>query len=159
MSLVNNVLDLSRLESGMMKFNIQKCDVLALCYEAIHLPHKYNTESVSISFESDLEEQPIYTDTRRFTQMLRSVLYPYDKDQMYQIRFSVKLEERKQQLQLTVTGSPLADLGNRNQQTEVSNEINRLLMEHFNGEYKVLTPRNDVPSIRIIYPLGNTPFS
>ena len=36
-TLVNNVLDLSRLESGMMRFDVQSYDVVQLCRDAVYM--------------------------------------------------------------------------------------------------------------------------
>lgn len=153
MLLVNNVLDLSRLEAGMMKFNIQDCDVLSLCYEAIHMPDKLQNSMSVINFETEVEELIISTDTNRFSHMLRSILHTTDEETPANISFSLKLEERKQQLWFKIVGAPLANMKRSTHERQVSNEINRLFVERFNGEYRIVNDMEEGAVIHITYPI------
>ena len=51
MRLVNNVLDLSRLEAGMMKFQMSNYDIVQLCNDAVGMAHMQN--SLSSTFKCD----------------------------------------------------------------------------------------------------------
>lgn len=57
--LVNDVLDLSRLEANMMKFQIQTYDVIALCNDAIYMAQMHNEGAISILFSTNIDAQNI----------------------------------------------------------------------------------------------------
>lgn len=75
MRLVNDVLDLSRLEAQMMKFQIQVYDAVELCNEACYMARMKNeTTGIQVRFYTETKSQPVRTDTARLTQMILSTL-------------------------------------------------------------------------------------
>ena len=73
MRLVNNVLDLSRLEAGMMKFQMSNYDIVQLCNDAVGMAHMQNS-TLHTHFISNIDEYIIHTDTNRFMQFVVSIL-------------------------------------------------------------------------------------
>ena len=63
MRLVNNVLDLSRLEAGMMKFQMSNYDIVQLCNDAVGMAHMQNS-TLHTHFISNIDEYIIHTDTK-----------------------------------------------------------------------------------------------
>lgn len=73
MRLVNNVLDLSRLEAGMMKFQLSDYDIVQLCKDSVGMAQMQNP-TLHIHFYSDIDEYIVYTDTNRMMQLIVSIL-------------------------------------------------------------------------------------
>ena len=73
MRLVNNVLDLSRLEAGMMRFQLSDYDIVQLCKDAVGMAPMQNP-TLHIHFYSDIDEYIVYTDTNRMMQLIVSIL-------------------------------------------------------------------------------------
>lgn len=81
MKLVNDVLDLSRLEAQMMKFQVQDYDVIELCKEVCYMARVQNEQTgINVDFSTEIDSPIIiHTDTRRLTQALLSALvYPQE---------------------------------------------------------------------------------
>ena len=77
--LVNNVLDLSRLEANMMKFQLQDCNVQEWCSELACLIQMRSEGSIHLELEADAGDATIHTDINRFTQMVSNMLlYPIE---------------------------------------------------------------------------------
>ena len=72
--LINNVLDLSRLESGMMRFNWEEVDALQLCREAKMVAEMQNNRNIKMVFSTLDSNLLIRTDTRWFSKVLLSML-------------------------------------------------------------------------------------
>ena len=51
MQLVNSVLDLSRLESGMMKFVLSDCDIVQICKDAVSMSRMKEGNMAVITFD------------------------------------------------------------------------------------------------------------
>ena len=152
MRLVNDVLDLSRLEAQMMKFQIQVYDAVALCNEACYMAHMKNeTIGIQIEFSTDIESQLIRTDTTRLTQALLSTLvYPKEHQEKRIIRFTLTRDENN--LCFRIINSPLADRSFISQETIIRHDINLLLLKYFEGSYLVNEKASEESEIVFIYP-------
>ena len=152
MRLVNDVLDLSRLEAQMMKFQLQDYDATTLCKEACSMAQMRNEETgIQIEFSSETDAQ-IHTDTMRLTQALISALvYPQEHRQTRIIRFT--LSQNEDMLCFRITNSPLADHAFVSQETIIRHDINLLLLKHFGGNYLVNDKTPEGPEIVFIYPI------
>ena len=157
LKLVNDVLDLSRLEARMMKFQIQSYDVVALCNDACYMARMKNENTgIQVEFISDIESQEITTDTGRLTQALLSTLiYPQECHKERTIQFTLSKEENI--LYFYISNSALADPAFTSQETYIRNDINRLLLEYFGGQYQVNTQTPDGPEIVFSYPIDYKP--
>ena len=90
MQLVNDVLDLSRLEANMMKFQIHEYDVVSLCNDAIYMARMKGEGYIDILFKTDIPMQNIITDTARLTQTLLDLLtYPDRCNKQREITFTL----------------------------------------------------------------------
>lgn len=153
MKLVNDVLDLSRLEAQMMKFQIQDLDAVELCNEACYMARMRNEQTgIQVLFSTELASQPIRTDSTRLTQALLCALtYPQEYQKNRVIRFT--LSKSGEALCFRIANSPLADPALACQETFIRHDINRLLLEHFGGSYQVSPQAPEDPEIVFTYPV------
>lgn len=148
--LIIDVLDLSRLESGMMKFNVSECDAAGMCRDAKMAVEMQDGNKVELSFETTVDELNIEADSGRFLKMLLSVLSaPSDYEQMLSVKYTLSQEDT--QLKIVVGNSPLHLLPENMQR--IKHDINRLYLKAFKGTYQV-TSTQDRSDIIITYPLG-----
>ena len=149
--LIIDVLDLSRLESGMMKFNVSEHDAIQLCKDAKMAVEMQESNKAQLVFESNTEKLTIRTDHARFLKMLLSILStPSDLKETTEVNFLIFREHNL--LKIRVENSPLLKQPDNIQQ--IKHDINRLFLEIFKGTYQ-LSP--DKSSIIITYPLGENP--
>lgn len=156
MKLVNDVLDLSRLEAQMMKFQVQDYDVIELCKEVCYMARVQNEQTgINVDFSTKINSPIIiHTDTRRLTQALLSALvYPQEHRQERYIRFILSREEDV--LHFQICNSPLADPAFVSQETIIRHDINLLLLQHFGGDYFVNQETPENPEIVFIYPISS----
>ena len=151
--LVNDVLDLSRLEANMMKFQIQTYDAIALCNDAIYMAQMRNEGVIEILFKANISTQDITTDTGRITQALLSTLiYPDKSKERRKITFTVNQSDTSGIIHFQIINSPLADPKYHSQQASIRHEINKLLLKHFGGDYIVTTDKHGKHTIDLTLP-------
>ena len=149
MKLVNDVLDLSRLEAQMMKFQVQDYDVIELCKEVCYMARVQNEQTgINVDFSTEIDSPIIiHTDTRRLALALLSALvYPQEHRQERNIRFILHFQ---------INNSPLADPSFVSQETIIRHDINLLLLQHFGGNYFINQKTPENPEIVFIYPIGS----
>ncbi len=144
--LVTDVLDLSRLESGMMRFNVQECDIVQLCKDAIIRVEMQENNPVRLTFHSEVETLGIQADTAHFMKLLSFVLAA-PKERKTPGEVIVSLVREGSYVRLTVEGSPLLQFDEQ-QGEHIGHEINRLYLKTFGGTYQIEKDR-----IVITYPL------
>lgn len=152
MLLVNNVLDLSRLEADMMKYQLTHYDVVQLCDDAVG-GARMQCPNLHIRFEHSIDQYIIHTDCNRMIQLVLSTLtgpsVPASEEER-EIYFS--LGKNGETLCFKVENSPLADSLYAGQETSLRHDINRLLLKHFGGTYQVIPDAQAGPTILFTYP-------
>lgn len=147
--LIFDVLDLSRLESGMMKFNVSDCDVVQLCKDAKMMVEMQEHNLVQLLFETNLDILIIHADSARFLKLLVSVLTaPRDCGEALTVKYT--LSRGNDQLKIVVENSPL--LKQLDNIQSIKHDINRLFLEIFKGSYQISSGQ-DKENIIIEYPL------
>lgn len=149
--LIFDILELSRLESGMMKFHVEECDVVQLCLEANMM---VEMEGGNVEFNTTLSALPIPADAVRFRKMLVSVLAPVADDaEASPVKYTLMREA--DEVKISVQNSPLLRGTVEVEQDAVPNrilhDINRLYLEAFNGTYRIVAAEQ---LITITYPIG-----
>lgn len=151
--LIFDVLDLSRLESGMMKFTLEDCDAVQLCRDAKMAVEMQTGNAVHLEFRTKLEMQKIQTDQGRFMRLLTSVLSaPAGYKGLAVVEY--ELTGADDILTITVLGSPLlATFVEGASSGGIKHDINRLFLETFGGTYHV-TGDGEKKQIIMTYPLS-----
>ncbi|MCD8184442.1 MAG: HAMP domain-containing histidine kinase [Bacteroides sp.] len=151
MLLVNNVLDLSRLEADMMKYQLTDYDVVQLCNDAVSAV-RMQKPNLHIQFRNSVEQHIVYTDCNRIIQLIISIfagpstLDANERDVLF------TLDRNGEILCLKVVNSPLADSRYAGQETAIRHDINRLLLKHFGGTYQIIADAPEGPTILFTYP-------
>ena len=149
--LIFNILDLSRLESGMMKFNVQEYDMVQLCTDA-KMRVELQEVSVQVDFFTHLHALPVQVDTARFMKLLSSVLMsPKGSREPYEVQYTLDYESESE-LKIVVTNSPLFMDADNKREREIQHAINRLYLETFQGDYQ-LCKEDGKLLIIITYPI------
>ena len=144
--LIFDVLDLSRLESGMMKFNLSECDVVQMCQEVRMNIEMQESNKNRLTFETELNELNIHADEGRFQKVLFSVLASSkDCEDTGEVKFTLSCEDNH--LKIVVEDSPLLKQPENLQR--MKHDINRLFLGIFKGTYLC----SDNKKITITYPL------
>lgn len=150
--LIFNILDLSRLESGMMKFNVQEYDMVQLCTDARMQAELQEGISVQVDFLTDLHTQLVQVDTVRFMKLLSSVLMsPKGRREPYAVQYMLDYKSIDE-LRIVVTNSPLLMDAENEREREIQHAINRLYLEAFQGSYQ-LCEEDGKQLIIITYPI------
>lgn len=136
--LVNDVLDLSRLEAKMMKFQILDCEVREMCNDLICMARINSNGHIHVELESDVESQMFKMDAIRFNQAILAMLtYPSSDNTDREVKMQLSKDERNELLVFHITNSPLVDPAFASQQVSIRLKINQLLFEHFGGSFVV----------------------
>lgn len=150
--LVNNVLDLSRLEANMMKFQLQNCNVQEWCNELPYLVQMRSEGYIHLELQADAGNAIIHTDISRFTQTTSSMLlYPVECKETRRISMQLVYNQETQEISSRIENSPLVDSAFASQKEAILQRINLLFFEHFNGSYRVENRENN-PIIYFTYP-------
>ena len=135
--LVNSILDLSRLEAGMTKWQLTETDLVQVCRDAlssVRLAHLRWQMEVHIPDTAFV----LQTDATRLMQVIVSMLAgvvttPLRDDEQVSLHLSVA----GRFLQGIVEHSPLADPARQTQESRLRHDINRLTLQRFGGSYQV----------------------
>lgn len=154
MRLVNDVLDLSRLEAGMMKLQIEKYDIRQLCAEVLYMANARSEGVADIRWNDETKHPAkVETDYQRLTQALLSSLACPQKSMVFRtITCTLAYDEEQAVACIRIVNSPLADPACNSQEVSIRHEINRLLLEYFGGSYQTLPDAPGGPTIVFTYP-------
>lgn len=138
LTLINNILDLSRLEAGMMRFIVQECEVVQLCREAKMIVEMQKPGLVKPIFKTKLDSLQLNVDSKWFLRLLTTLLSVPNDYVGEPRKTEYTLSEESKQLIIVVKGSPLYQCWEDEQEQHILHGINTLYVETFKGNYKVL---------------------
>lgn len=114
LNLINDVLDLSRIEAGNLRFSFGPCDLVMCCEEIIgSVKHKVSSE-VALTLTADRDSFILYTDPQRLRQLLLNLLSNALKfTRKGEINLALEVDEDKREVKFIVTdtgcGVPLSE--------------------------------------------------
>lgn len=144
--LVNSVLELSRLDAGMMKFNVQKQDLIQLCLDVksmltMHSPHLWTP-----TFHTQVETLTAQVDSAWFSKTLIFLLTaPEECDEKAEVTYTLTADNRYASIVIDV---PSAKTKPNNSEERINHDICRLYLKAAGGSYRVEDNR-----IVITYPI------
>lgn len=77
--LINDILDVSRLEADRVTFTFEECDVVPLCQRVLASVSQARKSENEFIFECDRESMDMRTDTQRLQQVIINLLSNADK--------------------------------------------------------------------------------
>ena len=133
MKLINNILNLSRLEAGMMKYNISDTEIVYLIRYTINNIIKKD----NLNIEYSLPEKQIIksVDSTRLQEVVTNLLIPAGNTPIKLKMISIA-ENGATKIFIYVYNTLLATK-EKTQEIIIANEINRMLVEDFNGRYEI----------------------
>lgn len=147
--LINDILDISRMESGKIKFVWEECDVVELCQTALSTAEYGRKTSALFLFETPVASLVIKTDAQRLKQVLINLLSNAAKfTPSGSIKLAIAIDKQHQQLELSVSdtgcGIPsdksdrvferFEKLNEYSQGTGLGLVISRLIVENLGGK-------------------------
>lgn len=152
--LVNDVLDLSRLEANMMKFQLQDCNVKEWCNELGCLIQMRSEGRILLELQVEVGDVRIHTDVNRLTQIVTSMLlYPNDCKETRKVSMFLVNHPDKHIIACRIENSPIADSRFASQKVSVQQKINQLFFEHFKGIYQTENvEEGEIAVITFTYP-------
>lgn len=136
MKLINNILNLSKLEAGMMKFKTEDTEIVPYIQEVIAIK-KYGGCLVTLTLPECIEPWLVHIDTERLNEVFNHVLVPFSSD----VELTVEMKLNKNiEVHFYITGSVLAAHSQQPTQDEaIGNEVARLTILHFGGTYEIVS--------------------
>lgn len=152
--LVNDVLDLSRLEANMMKFQLQDCYVKEWCNELGFLIQMRSEGRILLKLQVEVGDARIHTDVNHLTQIVTSMLlYPNDCKETRKVSMFLVNHPDKHIIACRIENSPIADPRFASQKVSVQQKINQLFFEHFKGTYQTENvEEGEIAVITFTYP-------
>lgn len=136
--LINNILDLSNLETKMMKYNIFNIELTSILKSIA-------AEKSSITIQIDNNNLIwVKADNNRLTQVLKSVVELSRSTDQISINIT---QTEKESVDIVINESLLSST-NPSQEIIINNEINSMIISDFNGTYKI-NPQLGVISITL----------
>lgn len=105
--LIGDILDISRLETGRLKFNFEDCDLVGLCRNVMATTSYSKKAGVVYAFESEYESYFLVTDIQRLQQILINLLSNANKftvEGKISLEFEVDEANRMVQFAVADTG-------------------------------------------------------
>lgn len=154
--LVNDVLDLSRLEAGRTKWQIQDHEIISMCTDILYMVRMRCEDKIQIDFHTEIKSQSFQVDVARFTQLILSTLIYTDPcEEKRKVSFFLDRDPQNEQFVFRIINSPLADPALQTQKVEVRHSINRLTIAYFKGTYTVEPDIPEGPTLIFTYPYAN----
>lgn len=153
--LVNAVLDLSRLESGMMKYDLSDYSLTQICQDAVSIICLREGNGRVIGFSNSIVSghDRIHTDVSRLTQIISGMLQKpassatENSQEEASIHLSICKENAKS-ASVEIRRAPILSNTSKDSLGSIRLQIARLFIEHFGGSFSI-----ESENILFTYPL------
>lgn len=145
--LIDDVVDLSNLEKGLLQFRFSMQEVVSICRKVVDTVERIKQTAAEVRFESSLSELTLYTDEARLQQLLINLLINATKfTTSGSITLTLEVADGMAQFAVTDTGCGIAPdqrekvfnrfekLNEKAQGTGLGLSICRLIIEQFGGK-------------------------
>lgn len=145
--MVNDVLDLSRLEAKMMKFQMQDCEIQDICNDLVCMAQMDSNGHIHVELENNVGSQMLKVDAQRIGKAILSMLlYPIpDNNTDRTVKMRMDRDETNKLLVFHIINSPLVDPAFKTQQVSIQLNINQLLFEYFGGSFTINNDKEGRP--------------
>lgn len=152
--LVNDVLDLSRLEADMMKYQMQDYSLEEWCSELVCTAQMRSEGIITLDLQADVTTACVHADVTRLTQFIMNMtLYPIECKEPRIVKMTATVNADSRFLTCRIENSPMTDPEFASQRVSVRHDIHRLFFEHFNGTYRIEQAKEgELPAITFTYP-------
>lgn len=134
MYLVNGVLDLSRLEAGMTKWQISDWDFIQMCRDAI-IAAEAKCPEATFAIDSNVDSFIINTDAGRMRQVIDSLLTGTVEMAKVDGKVTMHIHLFDNTLNVRVENSPLALPDQSKEALQLRHDINRMTLDYFKCKY------------------------
>lgn len=148
---VTSVLDLSRLEANMTKWQLGDCDLIELLQTSLNKT-LYLQPQLDIKSAIPPIHCPVHTDCMRMAQLFDSLLMGVEPEVKLTGELVATAYSDGSKLTITVKDSPLAKADEQNMRRNLRHQINQLTLAYFGGSYQLDV---NTRTICITYPLKN----
>lgn len=147
-TLVNSVLDLSRLEAGMMRFHVADEDIVQVCQDVVTRASMEKSLFTHITFEKHMDSAIVNIDSGWLFKVVSSLFQlPVDSENEISAHLCLSLDNDI--VCISVVGSPLA-VSELSRIEQIQNNINVLFAKAFNGKYEI---NPDQLAVKLTLPL------
>ena len=152
MDYVNNILELSRLESGKIQYEQTEVEAIALCREIVgFINGQVEDENAKVVLQTAVESQTICTDRKWLMSLLRGLLVSGEGEDL--VIFYIERDEVDSMLVFRVVGTLFAQENVKDKKILIRNEINIHFIRYFGGTYTVNVETDDGPTVVFTCPL------
>lgn len=153
---VNNILELSRLESGKIQYEQTEVEAIALCHEIVgFINGQVEDEKAKVVLQTAVESQTIRTDRKWLMSLLRGLLVS-GEEKGYPVTLHIGRDEGNSMLVFRVVGTPFAQENVKDKKILIRNEINIHFIRYFGGTYTVNVETDDGPTIVFTCPWSDS---
>ena len=151
---VNNILELSRLESGKIQYEQEQVEAILLCRNIIRLANSQEPGEDRIVLKTTLESQMICTDKKWLVSLLRGALARGDSNMACETIVCIEWDREADVLVFRIAGTLLAQENLKDKKILIRNEINSHFIRYFGGTYTVSAEADEGPTVIFTCPLS-----
>ena len=176
LNLINQMMDLRKIDKGMMQLHTQQTDLIKFVYD-IHSLFELQTRAkrINLTYEHDTDHLPVWIDRQQFDKVLVNILSNAFKFTPADGEIKVKVTHDEQQARIAISNNgeqipsdklelifkrfyqTPSNLNDRNVGTGIGLDLTRSLVEMHHGTIKAQNIENGCEFI-VAIPLGNSHF-
>lgn len=132
MELINNILNLSKLEAGMMKFRMSNVEILPFVTAVVNANISKGSK-IQANYDETVSGLMVYADEGHLHEAFKHLLAKSNNE----MTLTLQVAANKLEIHFHITGSELSTHQEQSQEIAIANEVSRLVVESFGGKYKI----------------------